>query len=71
MSSPTFWTTVFNWTYARGFIRLPIALLLPIVFNKYALCQFEPLFQHWNAGHNQRDIWDRLEEKVAMMNAEE
>ncbi|AAZ11369.1 uncharacterized protein TEOVI_000010800 [Trypanosoma equiperdum] len=71
MSNPNFWTTVLNWTFARGYIRIPIVFTIPIVFNKYALHQFEPLFQQWNAGHNQRDIWDRLEGKVALMLEEE
>ncbi|CAD2221617.1 hypothetical protein AGDE_01768 [Angomonas deanei] len=64
MSFP-FWTNVLNYTYARGYIRIPIVLSVPILFNKYVLYQYEPLFQKWNAGHNQRDIWDRLEKKVA------
>ncbi|KAH9599242.1 hypothetical protein LSM04_001317 [Trypanosoma melophagium] len=66
-----FWTTVLNWTYARGYIRVPIVLAVPIVYNKYGLYQFEPLFQQWNDGHNQRDIWIRLQKKVAAMEAEE
>lgn len=60
-----FWTTVLNYTYARGFIRIPIVLALPIFFNKYVLYQAEPAFQRWNEGHNQKDIWNRLQAKVA------
>ncbi|EPY32705.1 hypothetical protein STCU_00430 [Strigomonas culicis] len=59
-----FWTNVLNYTYARGFIRIPIVLIVPILFNKYVLYQFEPAFQRWNKDHNQRDIWNRLEYKV-------
>ncbi|KPI89076.1 hypothetical protein ABL78_1812 [Leptomonas seymouri] len=60
-----FWTNVLNYTYARGFIRIPIVLVVPILFNKYLLYQFEGAFQSWNAGHNQKDIWNRLQAKVA------
>nr|AGN32877.1 hypothetical protein [Trypanosoma rangeli] len=66
-----FWSTVLHWTYARGYIRVPIVLAVPIVFNKYGLYLFEPAFQYWNAGHNQCDIWNRLKEKVAQMEQEE
>ncbi|GET87684.1 hypothetical protein, conserved [Leishmania tarentolae] len=60
-----FWTNVLNYTYARGFIRIPIVLALPIFFNKYVLYEYEGAFKRWNAGHNQVDIWNRLKEKVA------
>ncbi|KEG14799.1 hypothetical protein DQ04_00301090 [Trypanosoma grayi] len=66
-----FWGTVFHWTYARGYIRVPIVLAVPILFNKYGLHQVEPIFQYWNDGHNQRDIWNRLKDKVALMEQEE
>lgn len=60
-----FWSTVFQYTYARGYIRIPIVLAVPIIFNKYFLYQLEPAFQSWNKGHNQVDIWNRLKDKVA------
>ncbi|KAG5508258.1 hypothetical protein JKF63_05514 [Porcisia hertigi] len=60
-----FWTNVLNYTYARGFIRIPIVLALPIAFNKFILYQYEDAFKRWNAGHNQADIWMRLQAKVA------
>ncbi|KAK7196228.1 hypothetical protein NESM_000558400 [Novymonas esmeraldas] len=60
-----FWTNVLNYTYARGFIRVPIVLALPIFFNKYVLYQYEGAFKSWNVGHNQVDIWNRLQAKVA------
>lgn len=63
MATP-FWTTVFHYTYARGYIRIPIVLGIPIIFNKYMLNMYESSFQRWNAGHNQMDIWNRLKAKV-------
>ncbi|EAN85094.1 hypothetical protein C3747_23g2021c [Trypanosoma cruzi] len=66
-----FWTSLFHWTYARGYIRVPIVMAVPVLFNKYGLCLFDPAFQYWNAGHNQVDIWNRLKEKVEKMEEEE
>lgn len=60
-----FWSNVFHYTFARGYIRIPMMLSVPILFNKYVLYQYEPLFLSWNKGHNQNDIWNRLQAKVA------
>jgi len=59
-----FWTTVFHYTFARGYIRIPLLLSVPIIYNKYVLYQYEPAYQRWNRGHNQVDIWNRLKAKV-------
>lgn len=65
------WTTVLQYTFNRGYIRIPLLLAIPIVFNKYVLYQFEPAYQRWNHGHNQVDIWNRLKAKVEAEEAAE
>lgn len=64
------WNTVFNYTFARGFIRIPIVLGVPIFYNKFLVLEWEEQFKAWNAGHNQCDIWLRLKDKVAKAQAE-
>ena len=66
-----FWNTVYQYTFARGFIRLPIVLSIPVVYNKYLVLEWEGQFKQWNAGHNQSDIWDRLKAKVKAQEAAE
>lgn len=69
MSFP-FWTTVYHYTFARGYIRVPILLAIPIIYNKYVNHAWEPMFQSWNRGRNQQDVWNRLAAKVAAEDAE-
>lgn len=66
-----FWNTVFQYTYARGFTRIPIVLAVPIFYNKVIVMEWEEQFKVWNHGHNQCDIWLRLKDKVANMEADE
>ena len=65
-----FWTQVYNYTFARGFIRVPIVLGVPIFYNKYVTIEWEEAFKRWNAGHNQCDIWMRLKDKCANLEPE-
>lgn len=68
----SFWNCVYQYTFARGFIRIPIMLSIPIMYNKYVVLEWEEMFKSWNAGHNQVDIWNRLQAKVkAQAEAEE
>jgi hypothetical protein len=62
------WGTIFNVFFAHGFVRIPLFVLTPgILYGKYALLRSEDFINYMNAGHTQKDIWERLEKKVKAM----
>lgn len=65
------WNTLYQYTFARGFIRVPIVLSVALFYNKYVVLEWEEMFKSWNHGHNQCDIWLRLKDKVAKMSDDE
>jgi len=58
------WTTIWNWTMARSYIRWPAILLMGLGWNLIAMQSIEPVWRIWNKGHNQHEIYDRLAAKL-------
>ena len=65
------WTMAWNYCFAHGWIRYPLALVPPLALHHTLEGFLEQKFKELNAGHNQIDIWQRVAQKVKDLEAEE
>ena len=64
MSGGGAWGFIFRTFFAHGFVRVPVALTPALLYGTYVIPMWEDVFNGWNEGHNQKDIWNRLAQKV-------
>ena len=65
------WNSIFHNVFGVGHIRMPLMLAIPIGLKLAIDNGVDAKFMQWNAGATQKDIWDRLEKKVADAKLEE
>ena len=65
------WSSIWGYVFAHGYVRLPLCIIPPLMWNWYGCEWWERQFQSWNKGHNQIDVWLRIKEKVDKMEPEE
>jgi hypothetical protein len=59
-----FWNVFFQYTYARGYTRIPILLTIPLVYKWNMEPFVEKQFKAWNKGYTQEEVWMGVEKRT-------
>lgn len=65
------WTNLWHYCFAHGWIRYPLCLVPPLVYDQVLGDYIETTFKRLNAGHNQIDVWQRVAAKVKDLEKED